>query len=246
MGSCSFFPTPQMPSIPDTAACTSNSAVALVPLTPKCCRPVGPRHTLCIRWVYTCCAVLSCSAMFPSFLAQNASVFIVCEVLLFPRSPSGTDVCVCMCACMRTQLLNCVQLFAIPSAIAHQVPLSMKFPSKNPGVDCHFLFQGIFLTQGLSPFLMCLLPWQQITELPGNLIHALQLRNGELWKSDTLMESSKQAWDLTHHPSRFLTYNTTLSNGPGEDRIGSGSCILGESVRAIGGPDTHKGMSFHP
>ena len=29
-----------------------------------------------------------------------------------------------------------------------QAPLSMGFPNKNPGVGCHFLLQGIFLTQG--------------------------------------------------------------------------------------------------
>ena len=31
------------------------------------------------------------------------------------------------------------------------------FPGKNTAVDCHFLLQGIFLTQGLNP---CLLHWQ--------------------------------------------------------------------------------------
>ena len=31
------------------------------------------------------------------------------------------------------------------------------FPGKNAGVGCHFLLQGIFLTQGSNP---CLLHWQ--------------------------------------------------------------------------------------
>ena len=31
------------------------------------------------------------------------------------------------------------------------------FPGKNTRMGCHFLLQGIFLTQGLNP---CLLPWQ--------------------------------------------------------------------------------------
>ena len=36
--------------------------------------------------------------------------------------------------------------------IAHQAPLSMEYsPSKNIGVVCHFLLQGIFLTQGSNP-----------------------------------------------------------------------------------------------
>ena len=33
-------------------------------------------------------------------------------------------------------------------------------PGKNTGVGCHFLLQGIFLTQGSNPHLLCLLHWQ--------------------------------------------------------------------------------------
>ena len=33
-------------------------------------------------------------------------------------------------------------------------------PGKNTGVCCHFLLQGIFLTKGLNPGLLCLLHWQ--------------------------------------------------------------------------------------
>ena len=33
-------------------------------------------------------------------------------------------------------------------------------PSKNTGVGCHFLLQGIFPTQGSNPSLLCLLHWQ--------------------------------------------------------------------------------------
>ena len=35
--------------------------------------------------------------------------------------------------------------------IACKTPLSMGFSSKNTEVGCHFLLQGIFLTQGLNP-----------------------------------------------------------------------------------------------
>ena len=31
--------------------------------------------------------------------------------------------------------------------------------AKNTGVGCHALLQGIFLTQGSNPYLLCLLPW---------------------------------------------------------------------------------------
>ena len=33
-------------------------------------------------------------------------------------------------------------------------------PGKNTGVGCHFFFQGIFLTQGSNPYLLCLLLWK--------------------------------------------------------------------------------------
>ena len=34
------------------------------------------------------------------------------------------------------------------------------FPGKNTRADCHFLHQGIFLTQGSNPHLLCRLHWQ--------------------------------------------------------------------------------------
>ena len=34
-------------------------------------------------------------------------------------------------------------------------------PGKNTGVGCHALLQGIFLTQGSNPHLLCLLRWQE-------------------------------------------------------------------------------------
>ena len=33
------------------------------------------------------------------------------------------------------------------------------FPGENTGVGCHFLLQGIFLTQGLTLLVLCLLHW---------------------------------------------------------------------------------------
>ena len=48
--------------------------------------------------------------------------------------------------------------FAAPWTVARQAPLcSQDFLGKNTGVGCHFLLQGIFLTQGSNP---CLLHWQ--------------------------------------------------------------------------------------
>ena len=53
-----------------------------------------------------------------------------------------------------TQLLLSVCLFVTPWAEAHQASLS-----KNGGVGCHCLLQGIFLSQGLNPHLLGLLHW---------------------------------------------------------------------------------------
>ena len=38
--------------------------------------------------------------------------------------------------------------------VACQAPLSVGSPGKNTGMSCHFLFQGIFLTQRLNPGLL--------------------------------------------------------------------------------------------
>ena len=43
---------------------------------------------------------------------------------------------------------------ANPWTVAHQVPLSMDFPGKNPGEGSHFLLQWIFPTQGSNPGLL--------------------------------------------------------------------------------------------
>ena len=50
-----------------------------------------------------------------------------------------------------------VQLFVTPWTVANQAPLSMGFSSKDTGVGCHSLLQGIFPTQGSK---LHLLHWQ--------------------------------------------------------------------------------------
>ena len=63
---------------------------------------------------------------------------------------------VCVCVCVRA--LSHVWLFVTPWIVACQAPWN--FPGKNTGVKCHFLLQGIFLTQGLNPSFLCFLHWQ--------------------------------------------------------------------------------------
>ena len=57
-----------------------------------------------------------------------------------------------ICVCMLSHFSR-IQL-------AHQALLSMGFSSKNTRVGCHFLFQGIFPTEGWNPSLLCPLHWQ--------------------------------------------------------------------------------------
>ena len=59
-----------------------------------------------------------------------------------------------MYACMHAQLLIQVQFFAIQWTVAHQPPLSVKFPRQEHYIGCRFLLQGIFPTQGSN---LCLL-----------------------------------------------------------------------------------------
>ena len=63
----------------------------------------------------------------------------------------------CLCSC---------SLFCNPvNYIDHQAPPSMGFPSKNSGVGCHFLLQGVFQTQGSNSCLLHFLHWQ-VDSLP--------------------------------------------------------------------------------
>ena len=57
-------------------------------------------------------------------------------------------------------MLSHVQLFATPWAPCSRLFCLWDSPGKNTGVRCHFLFRGIFLTQGSKPLPLCLSHWQ--------------------------------------------------------------------------------------
>ena len=57
-------------------------------------------------------------------------------------------------------LLSYVQLFGIPWTVACQTPPSMGFSRQEYWSGLPFPSQGIFLTQGSNPYLLCLLHWQ--------------------------------------------------------------------------------------
>ena len=57
---------------------------------------------------------------------------------------------------------SCPTLFPIPWTVVHTLLCPWDFPSKNTGVSCHFLFQGIFPTLGQNSHLLRLLQCRQI------------------------------------------------------------------------------------
>ena len=66
----------------------------------------------------------------------------------------------------RACVLNHVQLFSDPMHCSLPgSPVHGIFPGKNAGVGCHFLLQGIFMTQGSILYLLRLLH-QQVDSLP--------------------------------------------------------------------------------
>ena len=83
-----------------------------------------------------------------------------------------------LCACVLSRFSS-VRLFVTLWTAAHRVPLSMGFSRQDlPGVGCHALLQGIFLTQGWNLHLLCLLHWQAVSlplAPPGKAGHCLQI-----------------------------------------------------------------------
>ena len=73
--------------------------------------------------------------------------------------------------CVHTCVLSCfshVPFFVTLQIVARQTSLFMEdSPAKITGVGCHALLQGIFLTQGSNPGLLCLLQWQAVSLPPG-------------------------------------------------------------------------------
>ena len=51
-------------------------------------------------------------------------------------------------------MLSYIWLFVTPWTVPHQAPLSMGFPRQEYWSGCHFLRQGIFLTEGLNLHLL--------------------------------------------------------------------------------------------
>ena len=90
----------------------------------------------------------------PSFAMYNLCDPHLSYVKCGRDSLSKRPTCVC-----RLSHFSHVRLFATLWTVDRQAP-SMDSPGKNTGVGCYALLQGIFLTQGSNPYLLCLLLWQ--------------------------------------------------------------------------------------
>ena len=103
----------------------------------------------CIAFLFS---VINILLPFPS-LSLNLWTHITTSmwydrILLISQRHTFSCVCVCSRACTQTCSVP-------PGSSVHG-----DSPGKNTEVGCHFLLQGIFLTQGLNPRLLLLLHWQ--------------------------------------------------------------------------------------
>ena len=81
---------------------------------------------------------------------------------------------------------------------------SWSFPGKDTGVGCHFLFEGIFLSQGPN---LCLLHWQ-VSSLPLSHLGSphLEKHNNSNNKTNTSLEMLTLILCLpNYYPSSLLT-----------------------------------------
>ena len=92
--------------------------------------------------------------------------------------------------------------FSLPRGlyVAHQAPLSMSFPDKNTGVNCHFLLQGIFPTQGPTLGLLELLYCRLILYPPFSSVQF----------SRSVVSDSATPWIAAHQASLSITNSRSL------------------------------------
>ena len=106
------------------------------------------------------------------------------------------------CWIVGVQSLSHVRLFcnlmdySLPGSSVHEI-----FLGKNTGMGCHFLLQGIFLTQGLN---LCLLHWQ-VDSLP---LSFLETQNaGQIGPNCPPLKAKAILLPLTSMENAFFSYS---------------------------------------
>ena len=89
-----------------------------------------------------------------------------------------------------------VWLFATPWT--RVAPRLLCIPDKNTGVSCHFLHQGISLTQGLNPCLLYLLHWQAYS------LHLHHLGNPHAVSYQNMSSLTEKSRRVKKHASSFV------------------------------------------
>ena len=93
-----------------------------------------------------------------------------------------------------------------------QAPLSMEFSRKNTGGGCHFLFQGLFPTQGLNPYLLhC--RWIHFSEPPGKpnlVLKYLQFVKKTKQNKTKNYDENNKTTDIRNHLTEDYKYNLKI------------------------------------
>ena len=111
------------------------------------------------EWGPALCDCHMLPSLFPLFLECLATPNMVGETtVVFAQWMLLLDFCKNMFCCCCLVAKSCLTLLWPPSELSPtRLLCPWHFPGQNTGVDCHFLLQGIFQTQGLNPHL---LHWQ--------------------------------------------------------------------------------------
>ena len=115
-----------------------------------------------------------------------------------------------LCLVAQSRLTPCIPMNCSPPGSS----VHGDSPGNNTGVDCHFLLQGIFPTQGWKPRSSTLRADSLTTEPPGKPRRSLALlissgKSGLLWFLDIRLGPHDSLWPMAHeerwgtqHPSR--------------------------------------------
>ena len=96
---------------------------------------------------------LSCNQAFKLQIFGLLSLHnFMSQLLISSLSVCLSSICLSVnLSCAPAQSLSHIWLFVIPWTVACQFSLCMEFSRQEYWSGCHFLHQGIFLTQGLNP-----------------------------------------------------------------------------------------------
>ena len=150
--------------------------------------------------------------LFPVFI----NIYVIYEVFYgscFYGHISG----VCLCA---QSLQSCLTLCDPKDCQPPRLPYPQDSPGKNTGVGFHALLQGIFLTQGSNPCLLCLCIRRWV------IYHQHHLGSTYQWyaQSLSLVQIFETPWTVAHHAALSMRFSRQeywsqpeeFGNGPKE------------------------------